>query len=84
MSDDRLSRFASRLLQHAQSARECYEDLSCHYAPSECYRDVSRGLARELQDILAEYGFADIDEAHDALAARTTPRIAYELTGGAL
>jgi len=46
-----LGRAVSILLAFERQSNDIFDDLSAFHAPSECYRDVERGLARSFRSV---------------------------------
>lgn len=75
----KLGALASELLKVSADLHAGYDDVDAFDAPSECYALVANGYEREALRVAQHYGFRTVTAAIDAIAARTTPRVAYFL-----
>jgi sugar-specific transcriptional regulator TrmB len=72
-----LTTVANRIQAVIQANEEEYEIAHQMYAPSECYRDIQRGLDATLEQIIVEEGFINADILLEVLKRRTSPKFVY-------
>lgn len=72
-----LSDVCSKLHRLAMFESTAYEDIAAFHAPSECYRDVTRSLERQANQIIAESGFLHREVLAGVIAARTSVKWAH-------
>jgi SAM-dependent MidA family methyltransferase len=76
------TRFTEALVKHQLNEESSYADLDAFYAPSECYRDVARGLDRQLAALFDSYGYTA--ESYDAEARRRGVSYKWRYVNGVL
>lgn len=79
MADNKLSRMASELLAISLQTMHDYDEMEMRHAPSECGALIAKSCDKRRQEVVKRYGFADVDEAADAIAERLSPKSAHEL-----
>lgn len=77
-ADDRLSRAISKITRLISHTAQAADDIALYYAPSECYTDLYKGLARKISEALIEFDYTADDLIAEA-TERTNARFVYML-----
>lgn len=72
-----LSAVTSELHDLLRNNDFAHVEVDAYYAPSECHRDVDRGMAEQIEEIIKKHGFSDTAVFLRVLRQRTTDHWVY-------